>query len=340
MKKDIKLINTLKPIGNFNTYSRYSESLENIFKNQSLKDLLYTLKNPAKMSEDIEERLYRNDIESYYANRESNKKCLLEYEYEDYLKRQQELFSHQKKKEPWSFNLKTPRLPLTKSNLDFFKYNPNYKVIFKNVPSVTFAKPTKKLLELKDIYKIEKNKNNLFLKKNYKTIETSKTSEYFPILNSVKNESTKSIMNESKKFNNSSYDKNNHSFRFSKYSSRRPVEAKVNNKVTYLEDYDFLTNNRTIDFKKMQKRNENNLINTYTLQNPSMCYYNPKYDCIEIKHAKKISFNPEGFKKTTKFIKNKNLKRILMSYNVNREYATVDNEKLVKPESITKLLNL
>ena len=38
--------------------------------------------------------------------------------------------------------------------------------------------------------------------------------------------------------------------------------------------------------------------------------------------------------------KNKKLKRILVSYDVNREYATIDNTKLVKPESITKLLNL
>ncbi len=29
-----------------------------------------------------------------------------------------------------------------------------------------------------------------------------------------------------------------------------------------------------------------------------------------------------------------------MSYDVNREYLTIDNSKLVKSESITKLLNL
>jgi hypothetical protein len=29
-----------------------------------------------------------------------------------------------------------------------------------------------------------------------------------------------------------------------------------------------------------------------------------------------------------------------VSYDVNREYATIDNTKLVKPESIAKLLNL
>ena len=149
------------------------------------------------------------------------------------------------------------------------------------------------------------------------------------------------IINESQKTKESnSYDKNNHTFRFSKYSPRKTIETKLNDKVTYLKDFDYLMHmNKTIDFKKMPKRNEDFLINAYTLKNPSLCYYNPNYDCIEIK-TKKISFNPESFKNSLKYKKNKKLKRILMSYDVNKEYLSIDNSKLVKAESISKLLNL
>lgn len=40
-----------------------------------------------------------------------------------------------------------------------------------------------------------------------------------------------------------------------------------------------------------------------------MCYYNPNYNCVEIK-PKDISFNPDDFKKKVNHIKRiKNLKK-------------------------------
>jgi len=347
MKKDYKLIGILNPIGNFNTYSKYSDSLEKMFKKKCLRTLLFSLKNPPKFDEDeIAEKLSKNETERYHS-RDSNKKCLLDYNYDDYLKRQKELFSQTKKIEPWSINLKTPRMPQTQRNLDFYKYNPNYNSIYKNVPSFAFVPKSKRTIDHEDYkfdHKPKINSRNLYSKDNHINKSKSMGNKYFPLLTSVSNKSMKNeTPNKIKNKNegNTLYDRNNHSFRFSKYCSRKPVEAKVNNKVTYLENYDYLTHmNKTIDFQKMAKRNDKNLlVNTYTLKNPSMCYYNPKFNCIETR-PKDISFNPDDYKKSPKFKKNKTLKKILVSYDVNPEYATIDNTKLVKPESIAKLLNL
>ena len=349
MKKDYKLIDSLNPLLNFHTYSKYSDSLEKMFKKKSLRNLLYSLNNPSKFNEDyLDERLIKKEIERSSSDNNDNNKNLLEYNYEDYLQSQRERFNKNKKTEPWSINIKTPRMPLVQRKLDFYKYNPNYNSIYKNVPSISFYKSSKKKSIFEKIKseskkRYVKNNNNLFLKdkkhKNFSESRNDIKTKYCPLLTSVSYQSSNTINNESHK-NMSLYDKNNHTFRFSKYCPRKPVEYKVNNKVTYLNDFNYLKNqSKTIDFKTMPKRNDNYFVNTYTLENPSMCYYNPKYDCIEIK-TKKISFNPEAFKKSIKYKKNKKLKRILMSYDINKEYLSIDNSKLVKTESITKLLNL
>ena len=350
MKKDYKLINILNPIGNFHTFSKYSNALEKIFKKKSLKNLLYSLNNPTKYNEDyIDEKLLKKEIERTSKIKKDNEKNLLEYNYEDYLQSMKERIKKNKKIEPWSIDAKRPRIPLIKKKLDFYKYNPNYNSIYKNVPSFSYVKSSKKTNKLKNILNtdsskiIPKNKSNLFLKT--ATNETTNSSrnlgdKFFPLITSIScNTSKKMLINDNKQETNLC-DKNNHSFRFSKYSPRKTIELKLNDKITYLKDFDYLIHmNKTIDFKKMPKRNEDNLINTYTLKNPSMCYYNPKYDCID-KKTKKISFNPESFKNTLKYKKNKKLKRILMSYEVNKEYLSIDNSKLVTAESISKLINL
>ena len=336
----------MNPISNFNTFSKYSDSLEKIFKKKSLKNLLYSLNNPIKFNENyIDEKLMKKEIEIDRTKTDKNdeQKNLLEYNYEDYLKSQNEKAQKIPKKEPWSIDINTPRIPKPKRNLDFYKYNPNYNSIQKNVPSFLFVKPSKKKTPVTSKKKIVKNNSNLFLKStgNVSSKNIKQRNKYLPLLTSINVKESKTINNESKrnKYINI-YDKNNHAFRFSKYCPRKPLIYKVNNKVTYLKNYDYLAHmNQTINFKKMAKRNDKNLINIYTLENPSMCYYNPKYGCIEVE-TKKISFNPESFKKSIKYLRNKKLKRILMSQEVNKEYLTIDNSKLVKAESITKLLNL
>lgn len=361
MKKDYKLINILNPIGNFHTFSKYSDSLEKVFKKNCLKTFLHSLKHPTKFDEAIlNERLCKKEIERYHSNRDKNQKSLLDYNYDDYLKEQKQIKKRNKKIEPWSINLSTPRLPITQKNLDFYKYNPNYNSIYKNVPSFSFVRPSKNNLILNnDIKKddrlekkgknkkdekseqTDKNSSNLFLKTNVLHSSQTERDKFFPLLTAIDVNQTKpsKIWNKKNKLN-TLYDKNNHTFRFSKYAPRKPIESKVNNRVTYLEDYDLkVPMNKTIDFQKMAKRTDKNLINAYTLKNPSMCYYTPKYDCIETR-VKKIYFNPEDFKKTIKFKKNKKLKELLMSSDTNKDFITIDNSKLPTPESISQLLKL
>ncbi len=135
------------------------------------------------------------------------------------------------------------------------------------------------------------------------------------------------------KYYQRTFDKNNHTFRFSKYSPRKENVLKVNNKVSYLEPYDYLSvKNKTIDFKKMSYRNEKTLINTAVLKNPSMCLYNPKYKYLE-QNIARIKFNKEEFKNSIKQIKQGILNKVMTSYEVNKDYITVDNSKIPKFDS-------
>ena len=60
----------------------------------------------------------------------------------------------------------------------------------------------------------------------------------------------------------------------------------VNKRLTYLEPHKYSISkkdNKTIDFKKMIKRNSIDLMNKQILFTPSFTYYNPKYDLVEQK---------------------------------------------------------
>ena len=116
----------------------------------------------------------------------------------------------------------------------------------------------------------------MYLKDNLINKSKSLGNKFFPLLTSISNKSIKNDTfknkikhkNKDKDKDNTLYDRNSHSFRFNKYCSMKSVEAKVNKKVKYLENYDYLTNmNKTINFQKMAIRNDKNLlINTYTLK--------------------------------------------------------------------------
>ena len=80
-----------------------------------------------------------------------------------------------------------------------------------------------------------------------------------------------------------SYNKNNHSMRFSKYMPRKNNIYSTNKVVSYIQPYDYVSaaKNKTIDFNKMLTRSEKVLINVSSLQVPSFCSYTPKYDLLE-----------------------------------------------------------
>ena len=332
MSKDYKLLRILNPIGNFPTFSKYNESLEKLFKKRSLKTLLYSLNNPIQFNSNyIEERLSKKEFERKTSKKDKNKKNLLEYNGEDSTEKKKKKKSKKISVEPWSIPEKSRVVIYTYKDLDFYKYNPNYNSIYKNVPSFSFTKASKKRFifdkEIKDKCHTDRKIIN---ERNVK----GNINKDFHLITSLTNKSSHEVNKENK-----SYDKNKHTFRFSKYSPRKTMEYKVNNRVTNLKTINsFIHMNRTIDFNKMAKRNKNNFIMTSTLKNPSICYYNPRYEYLETK-PKKIEFNPEGFKENLKFIKKKKLKKVVMSYDVQKEYSTIDNSKLVTADSIYKLLN-
>ena len=97
-------------------------------------------------------------------------------------------------------------------------------------------------------------------------------------------------------------------------------------KLTYLEPINYFENiNKIMDFNKMNSRTENILNNPSSLENPSIYYYEPKYNYIE-KNSPIISFNnsTKQLKKSKKFL----LKKLLGSYNFSSEYQLIDNNKL------------
>lgn len=90
-------------------------------------------------------------------------------------------------------------------------------------------------------------------------------------------------------------------------------------KLTYLEPFDYLTNMKNVpDFKKMRKREENDLLIQNTLEIPSICYYQPKYEITE-KASPQISFSNEKPKLNKQYL----LKKLWKSYEVEPGYHLV-----------------
>ena len=69
-----------------------------------------------------------------------------------------------------------------------------------------------------------------------------------------------------------------------------------------------------------------------------MFKYSPKYNYIE-PEQKKICFDPNSFKQTIKYKKNKIMKKILTSYDVSKDYLSVDNSKLGDIEYYSNLVH-
>lgn len=112
-----------------------------------------------------------------------------------------------------------------------------------------------------------------------------------------------------------------HALRFSQYPDRKTMIQPFSvDKLSYVEPFDYLTNiNKAVDFKKMKERCDGDLINVSTLANPSIGYYEPKYDII-VKKAPRINFSPrKNLKLSKKFL----IKKIWNSYEVPVGYQLV-----------------
>jgi len=366
MSKRKEMIRVLDSISDFNTYSKYSNILSKLFKNNSLKDLVSSLKNPIHV--DLYE-IFKNDEDN-----NKNKKGIIP------INQVQNPNSKNKKKELDLLNdngedieeeknnkENKPKKLLSKNknfnsmiNIQFpikdeyelnpFKYHPNYNSIFKNihgfkiVPHKTLSLKTKSF----DNYKIKKKKLKLqdlnfdfnddlsIIKKNsdeYKSYNSESTNFSFEkVLKKGKYKSLPDIkyLSRNKKIKLKNFKTIfNNTRRFSKYLPRKDNIYNVNKRLTYLEPHKYSLSkkdNKTIDFKKMIKRNSIDLMNKQILFTPSFTYYNPKYDLVEQKPTNILLYKNNYNK--IKNAKKSKLKKILSSYNVMKEYLMVDNDKL------------
>lgn len=365
MKRNKKIIKFLKSVRKFNSLSKYGESLEKLFKKNCVKGLIKSLNKQKVFTPEsiLDSKLEKKQPEDIYDNKDEenqNQKSLLDYNYKDYLKRKKEIKMEKKKKkkEPWSINDRTPRIPMPKISYDLFKYNPNYDYLYKRVPSYTFDKsPIKRKIFNKEIkvkpeinlktvnVKASRNNKNMNanINKNFfhTQVNIKMNKKHLPLFNSISCNSNLDINNKNKikkivRYSTNeeiklqkTYDKSNHCFRFTDYSQRKPITLKkINDKVSYIEPYDYLKNkNILVNYKKMISRNDRNSIFTYDSNSPSMFKYSPKYDYIE-PEQKKICFDPNSFRQTKEYKKNKIMKKILTSYDVSKDYLSIDNSKL------------
>jgi hypothetical protein len=100
--------------------------------------------------------------------------------------------------------------------------------------------------------------------------------------------------------------KDNHALRFSKYVQRKwNINNNNNNNdiLTYINPSSYDTSQKkikSIDFKKMKPHSFKNIINLNLLKNPSICYYEPKYDSFDKKYS--AFFGKKNINKTKKIL--------------------------------------
>ena len=355
--KSYNTILSLESIPKATIYSKYGESLDKLFKSRSLKNLLVELKNPKKyISKEFEN------------SEENNKKKVVKYNEEDFKDIFSSLEKEKENKKEQYIKENNKKLILEKEKykergfikntgfMDPFKYNPNYKSISKNIPSVRMVLNDKEIKELKEIREKEKERQKSSKPRKIRKLENIKTKKLIPKIKTKNEESFITLLNEgnrnlsrnnsSKKrelpplynihnqkeraltLENNNNMRNNHALRFSKYISRKMDLNKKDNidKISYLEPYDYLKNknNNSIDFRKMAYRKDKDLINFSSLGVPSIYDYNPKYDLVEKKLAP-IVFTPHNnIKNSKQFL----LRKLWGSYEVTSDYKLINKNKI------------
>ena len=202
-----------------------------------------------------------------------------------------------------------------------FKYNPNYKSIYKNIRTIKIN-PKQYSIEIK-------NKINSNMKRRKKKIDLVKKEK-----NLIKMKKCEAFAKTKKKEffkNNKNYkiiNRDNHALSFDKMVSRNQTEKiknKSNNKIlTYIRHFNFIANNKhkIVNFKKMKPHND---IITNQLNEIFMHSYTPKYNVID-KNISSVIFEPK--EKIKNFQKKIKLRKVLSSYKVFRHYETIDETKL------------
>ena len=172
MSKRKEMIQSLDSISRFNTYSKYSLALNKMFKNNSLKDFIKSLKNPIH----IDSFQFINDFDKKTKRTEDDldinlfpkgylvKGKELDLLHDEYIPEEENkdkdkemnrnsFYKNKGFNSMTNFNTIIKR----KEGLDPFKYNPNYNSIYKNSPSFKMVPHT--TISLKKI----ENKSSTFL---------------------------------------------------------------------------------------------------------------------------------------------------------------------------------
>ncbi len=328
------IIKMLDSIPKFETYSQYSSSLEKVFKDYSFKHLLKVLHEQKKpeiysyfnVDEKVQET--NNIFQGYDKQKKDDfENNLLHDEEENDIKLNSEKDNNLTERKTWK-SLNTTVKKRYNPQLDPFRYNPNYNAIFKNIPCARISKP----LKATDKNFLKKPVENAFLteigsKTMTQYIGRNKKSNYSRNLNILENMKKRRGVAKTE----SNEDKHNHSIRFDKYVDRKDNVSKVNPKISYIEPYNYLkVKNNSIDFNKMQSRNEQLFYNLNNFNGPSIGYYDLKYNCQD-KKLRNLSFgNDRRKEKDKKFL----LKKIWGSYDVKADYQLIDNNKLRNTHSI------
>lgn len=346
---DSKTLTSLDSITKYKTYSRYYNILNKRFKGNSLKSFIKTFKNPrlfvkATFLEEFAKKYPHENDQFINAIAISKSKRFLES-----LKPRKAKI-HKVVPDSWGKKpYKMSSYKMFEPEPDPFRYHPNYKSIYKNVPCCIISPPkyetintdkrVKKIQLSKKINDKNKNNKNSSNKINsshkindIKTIEVSKGIKSKDLINNENRSKTLPAVSTHRKYLKNmkkKIDKNNHAFKFEDYMPRKERIVEHCDIVSYLEPHNYKKKNmkKTIDFGKMKDREKSILINYANLDVPSSSYYSPKYEFTEV-NPKQVLFTRQDVieknKKNKKFL----IHKLWTSYNIYERYQLVDNDKL------------
>jgi hypothetical protein len=187
------------------------------------------------------------------------------------------------------------------------KYNPNYEAVSKNIPSINFNhKPT---LSLKQVKSKQSNKNAKML---------------------TLNSSSSQILAQGDIINSTNISPKNSCLKFNHYSQRKDIMVKKDHLpiISYLEPVNYTSRSKGLDFNKMKFRSDLDLLTPNCLDNPTICYYQPKYEFVLKNYNSpkgSVKFGPQ------KKVANKNylVQKMWRSYDVTSDYKLVQLKSFV-----------
>jgi hypothetical protein len=366
-----KIVKMFESIPQFDTFSKYNSSLERIFKNRSFKDFLHSLKNPTKFKSDFDDNK-KGEGKFFSDNIDFDDELINEMksnENEDFFSEKNDLKNKKKNKNLKEIKkCKIIKKKIIIENPDPFKYHPNYKAIYKYVPTVKFTEPTNYISPLKKKEK-EFKSESIEKKKTKPKIKIPKIKESILITslpiennqNSLENNNSTNITtnnnNESKSLNNKNESIiHNSENQINKSKSQIKIISNNNNLLPPI-----LKSNHALKFSQYTWR-KNNIISK---QSDKLTYLEPinylenidkilDFNKMSSRSEKNLINNPSTldnppicyYKPKYNFIErnpsmitfsknsdNKKTKQFLLrklwgSYNITSDYQLVDNSKL------------